>query len=383
MKIPFLDLLSGYHELKQELDDAYQRVMNSGWYLLGHELEAFEAEYSAYCGSSDCVGVANGLEALHLILLAANIGKGDEVIVPSHTFIATWLSVTHTGATPVAVDVQLETGNIAPDLIETAITNKTRAIIAVHLYGQPADMDSINIIAKKHGLLVIEDAAQSHGARYKSRKVGTLGDAAAHSFYPGKNLGAFGDGGAITTNNQLLADRIRSLRNYGSRKKYVHDIHGFNSRLCELQAAFLRVKLTKLDEWNQRRKHVANEYLAQLSDPSNSQPQLQIPRIPDWADPVWHLFVIRHPNRDQLQAHLSNNGIQTLIHYPFPIHLSEAYKNPKLEGRFPIAEQLSNSVLSLPIGPHLAPSQIAQITKLIKSFSLLPQMTPQNSLHAS
>jgi dTDP-4-amino-4,6-dideoxygalactose transaminase len=362
MEVPFLDFQAPYLELKAELDAAYQRVMTSGWYILGKEVEAFEAEFATYCETKYCIGVGNGLEALHLILRAMEIGAGDEVIVPANTYIASWLAVSQVGATPVAIEPDEKTYNINPSLIENAITNRTKAIMAVHLYGQPADLDTINDIAARHNLKVIEDAAQAHGARSKNRRVGSLGDAAGFSFYPTKNLGAMGDAGAVTTNNPELADKIRLLRNYGSRVKYENEIKGYNSRLDELQAAFLRVKLAKLDEWNARRVKVATQYLKILGN----HPSLILPFVPDWAEPVWHLFVVRHPNRDKLEQHLRQNGIATLIHYPTPPHLSDAYrrKGGDLDS-LPVAECLSKEVLSLPIGSHLTEQQIETVTKIL------------------
>lgn len=355
MKVPFLDFQAPYLELKAELDDAYARVMASGWYILGEEVAAFEAEFAAYCQTQYCIGVGNGLEALHLILRAMDIGAGDEVIVPANTYIASWLAVSQVGATPVAVEPDERTYNIEPSLIEAAITPRTKAIMAVHLYGQPADMDAINAIAVRHHLQVIEDAAQSHGARYKQRRTGGLGDAAGFSFYPSKNLGAIGDAGAVTTNNAELADRIRLLRNYGSRVKYENEIAGYNSRLDELQAAFLRVKLAKLDEWNARRVSIADRYLAALG----KNPLLTLPVVPDWADPVWHLFVVRHPNRYNLEQHLRQNGVATLIHYPTPPHLSAAYRQAGMpQGSLPITERISNQIISLPMGSHLSDLQL-------------------------
>jgi len=291
------------------------------------------------------------------------IGPGDEVIVPSNTYIATWLAVSYAGATPVPVEPDEQTYNINPNLIEAAITNKTRAIIAVHLYGQPADMDAINEIAGKYRLKVIEDAAQAHGAKYKGRRAGSLGDAAGFSFYPGKNLGAFGDGGAVTTNDDQLAERIRVLHNYGSQVKYHNDVKGYNSRLDELQAALLRVKLTKLDEWNARRKVVAKQYLKDLSDIDT----LELPFVPEWTDPAWHLFVVRCPERDALQARLQEAGIGTLIHYPIPPHKSEAFSDELSGIEFPIADFLAEGVLSLPIGPHLS---LPDVTLFCRIFNL-------------
>ncbi len=360
MNIPFLDLKAPYIELKEELDAAYHRVMESGWYILGEEVEAFEAEFAAYCGMKYCIGVGNGLEALHLILRAMDIGPGDEVIVPANTYIATWLAVSYAGAVPVPVEPDEQTYNINPELIEAAITENTKAIILVHLYGQPADMDSINAVAKKYNLKVVEDAAQAHGAKYKGKRVGGLGDAAGFSFYPGKNLGAFGDGGAITTNNAVLADKIRVLRNYGSREKYHNEIKGFNSRIDELQAAFLRVKLRYLDKWNERRRGCAKIYLKELADCSD----LILPYHQEWIAPVWHLFVVRHPERNELQRKLNINGVGTLIHYPVPPYLSGAYADMGWrKGSFPISEKLAETVLSLPMGPHLTDEELSTVVE--------------------
>jgi len=376
MKVPFLELKPAYLELKDELDAAYHRVMDSGWYLLGRELEAFESEYAQYCGVRHCLGVGNGLDAIHLILRGYDIGPGDEVIVPSHTFIATWLGVTFAGATPVPVEVNPQTYNLDPNLIERAITPRTKAILAVHLYGQTADMDPILEIARRHKLKVAEDAAQAHGARYKGRRAGSLGDAAAFSFYPGKNLGAFSDAGAVTTNDPQLADRMARLRNYGAKVKYQHEEVGLNSRMDELQAAFLRVKLPHLDEWNGRRRRIAEIYLHQLSTLNS---QLTLPCVPDWAEPVWHQFVIRHPQRDLLQKKLTEAGIGTLIHYPVPPHRSGAYSafrppssdsgRPVVSGplSLPVAEQLADTVLSLPMGPHLTIEQVECVVATIQT----------------
>jgi dTDP-4-amino-4,6-dideoxygalactose transaminase len=351
MTVPFLDLQAPYRELKGELDAAWRRVMESGWYILGKEVESFEAEFAAYCGTKHCVGVANGLDALHLIVRGLDIGPGDEVIVPGNTYIATWLAVTHAGATPVPVEPIEATHNLDPARIAEAITPRTRAIMVVHLYGQPADMDPILAIARERGLKIIEDCAQAHGARYKGRRVGTLGDAAGFSFYPGKNLGAIGDGGAVTTDDPALADRVRVLRNYGSRVKYQHDAVGFNSRLDELQAALLRVKLAHLEDWNARRREVAAHYLKELA----GLPGLVLPVVPSWADPVWHLFVVRSAARKHLQDTLGQRGIGTMIHYPVPPHRQPAYAQPgAVEGRLPLSDRLAEEVLSLPIGPHVS-----------------------------
>jgi dTDP-4-amino-4,6-dideoxygalactose transaminase len=324
--------------------------MNSGWYILGQEVETFEAEFAAYCEARYCIGVGNGFDALHLILRAMDIGTGDEIIVPANTCIATWLAVSYAGATPIPVEPDEKTYNIDPTRIEEIITENTKAIMPVHLYGQPADMDPIIDIAKRYDLKVIEDAAQAHGARYKGKRVGGLGDAAGFSFYPGKNLGAIGDAGAVTTDDDALADRIRVLRNYGSGVKYQNEVKGFNSRLDPLQAAFLRVKLKHLDEWNEQRRKVANFYLINLK----AITAMILPHVPEWANPVWHLFVVRHPEREKLQDALEQQGIGTLIHYPIPPYLSQAYAEVSWKAEaFPVTEGLANTVLSLPIGPHM------------------------------
>lgn len=359
MSIPFLDLRAAYLELKAEIDAAAARVLDSGWYILGPEVESFESEFANYCGTTHAIGVANGMDALHLVLRAMNVGPGDEVIVPSNTFIATWLAVSECGATPVPVEPDPTTFNIDPQRIEAAITPHTKVIIPVHLYGQPADMDPIMEIARRYGIRVLEDAAQAHGARYKTKRVGSFGDAAAWSFYPGKNLGALGDGGAITTNNVDLAQRIRELRNYGSKRKYVHDSKGYNSRLDPLQAAILRVKLAHLDQWNLRRQQIAAAYLAGIDSPT-----LILPTIPAYTDPVWHLFVVRTPWRDRLQQHLAAEGISSLIHYPIAPHQQEAYC---MKVDLPIAEQLAKEVLSLPIGPHLTRANAERVILAINT----------------
>jgi dTDP-4-amino-4,6-dideoxygalactose transaminase len=362
--IPFLDLRATYLELKDDLDAAYARFMNSGWYVLGEEVEAFETEFAQYCGVDYCIGVSNGLDALRLMLEAYGVGSGDEVIVPSNTYIATWLAVSQVGATPVPVEPDPAICNIDPARIEAAITPRTVAILPVHLYGQPADMDPIKAIADRHGLLVLEDGAQAHGARYKGRRVGALGHAAGISFYPGKNLGAFGDAGAVTTNDPAIAEKLRTLRNYGSKRKYFNEVKGYNCRLDGIQAAFLRVKLARLDEWNDRRRRIAESYLAGLKSVGG----LQLPFVPDWADPVWHLFAVRHPQRDALQAHLNSAGIGTLVHYPVPPHRSEAYASDQNWGDLPIAESIANTTLSLPIGPHMEHSSVERLCSEIAKF---------------
>jgi len=379
MKVPFLDLKPMHLALQSELEAAFNRVLATGNYILGAEVEAFEAEFATYCGTRHCVGVGNGLDALHLILRGYGIGAGDEVIVPSNTYIATWLAVSQAGAKPVPVEPLAATYNLDPARLAAAITPRTRAIIAVHLYGQPADMDAINAVARQHDLKVIEDAAQAHGARYKGRRAGNLGDAAGFSFYPGKNLGALGDGGAITTNDAQLADQLRAWRNYGSRAKYHNEFKGFNSRLDELQAALLRVKLPHLDAWNAARQQLAQAYLdglagsapTHLDDHAASAPanaaglaasDLVLPVVPAWANPVWHLFVVRTSQRDALQQHLAQAGIGTLVHYPIPPHLQPAYADAGYQsGDFPVAEQLHREVLSLPMYPQLSLAALQQV----------------------
>ena len=361
--VPFLDLGATYAELRDDLDAAYRRVMDSGWYIGGAEVEAFEAAFAASCGAAQGIGVGNGLDALVLVLRAWGIGPGDEVVVPSNTFIATWLAVTYVGATPVPVEPDAATYNIDPALIAAAITERTRAVVPVHLYGQPADVDAVNAVAKEHGLHVLEDAAQAQGARLRGRAAGALGDAAAFSFYPGKNLGAFGDAGAVTTYDAGLADRVRVLRNYGSRVKYEHEVAGVNSRLDPLQAAFLGVKLERLAEWNARRAAIAALYLDALA----GTPGLTLPAVLDGAEPSWHLFVVRHADRAGLAARLAEAGVQTLIHYPTPPHLQPAYADLGMgEGRFPIAEAIHREVLSLPIGPHLAMDAAARVAEAVR-----------------
>lgn len=363
MKIPFLDLGAAYRELKSEIDVAVGRVLESGWYILGPEVEAFEADWAHYCEAQHAVGVANGLDALTLALRALDIGPGDEVIVPSNTYIATWLAVSGVGATPVPVEPDPATYNIDPARIEAAITPRTRAILPVHLYGQPADLDPILDIARRHQLRVIEDAAQAHGARYKGRRIGAHGDIVCWSFYPGKNLGALGDAGAVTTNHAALAARVALLRNYGSRQKYVNEEAGVNSRLDPIQAAVLRVKLGVLNDWTARRRAVAAAYAEELRDSG-----LTLPHVPDWAEPAWHLYVVRSPNRDALQAKLTEAGVGTLVHYPIPPHMQQAYAGMGIAPEaLPLAVQLADEVLSLPIGPQLDLGHVDQVISSIKN----------------
>lgn len=357
MSIPFLDLGAAYRELQPEIDAAVARALASGWYIGGPEVETFEQDFASHTQAKHCVGVANGLDALRLVLTAMDVGAGDEVIVPSNTYIATWLAVSQCGATPVPVEPDPRTYNIDPNAIEAAITSKTKVILPVHLYGQPADLEPILSLANKHGLRVLEDGAQAQGARYKGQPLGSHGDAVAWSFYPGKNLGAFGDAGAVTTNDGNLADRLRLLRNYGSRVKYVNEVKGHNSRLDPVQAAVLSVKLAHLDAWNARRRSIANRYHQALAGAD-----LILPHAPEWTDPAWHLYVIQHPRRDALQKALTESGVGTLIHYPIPPHRQQAYADRGwAEGDFPIAQRLADQVLSLPIGPQLSSDQVETV----------------------
>ena len=365
MKIPFLALKEINLRQRDEFHEALDRVLDSGWYILGNELNKFEENFAKYCGVKHCIGVANGLEALHLVLRAWGVGPGDEVIVPSNTYIATWLAVTHTGATPVPVEPDLSTYNIDPSKIQAAITERTRAIIAVHLYGQPCDMDKINAIAARNGIKVLEDAAQAHGAMYKEIKSGNLADAAGFSFYPGKNLGALGDAGCVTTNDGQLADHIRLLRNYGSAVKYFNKEIGFNSRLDELQAAILNVKLNKLDEDNRKRNEIADFYLKALSE----IPDIKLPKIEDGNISAWHLFVIKITKRDKLINKLKEVGIDTMIHYPLSPHQQTAYMTKfKSYEDLPIAESLQEQVLSLPMGPTMTIEMAEYVVEKLKNI---------------
>jgi dTDP-4-amino-4,6-dideoxygalactose transaminase len=361
MNVNFLDLKAAYLELQGEIDAAVKRVLTSGQYILGEEVESFEREFATFCDAGHCVGLANGLDALHLALRALDVGPGDEVIVPSNTYIATWLAVSQCGATPVPVEPDLRTYNMDPARIEAAITRRTKVILPVHLYGQPADMDPILAVARKHGLKVLEDGAQAHGARYKGKRIGAHGDLVTWSYYPGKNLGAIGDGGALTTDDPELADRIRVLRNYGSRVKYVNEVQGYNSRLDPIQAAILRVKLAYLDKWNARRNAIATGYLQRLNGGG-----LVLPQVPDWAEPAWHLFVVQHPQRDALQKALAHVGVSTLIHYPIPPHRQQAYADAGFGvDAFPIASGMAGRVLSLPIGPQLGEEEVARVIEAV------------------
>lgn len=366
MTVPFLDLKAAHQELRGELDAAIARVLDSGWFVLGQEVEGFEAEFADYCGAVHCVGVNSGLDALELLIRGHGIGPGDEVVVPAHTFVATWLGVSRAGAAPVPAAVVPGTFNLDPEAAEAAITARTRALMPVHLYGQPADMDGLRAVAERHGLLLLEDAAQAQGARLGERRAGALADGAAFSFYPGKNLGALGDSGAIVTDDEALAEQLRLRRNYGSRRKYHHDIVGTNSRLDELQAAALRVKLAHLDEWNARRARLAARYLSELAGVE----AITLPEVLPAAEPVWHLFVVRHPDRDGFQQALRERGVETLIHYPVPPHQSGAYAGidaprQQLEG----AEELAAQVLSLPMGPHVSEEQAAAVVEAVAAVA--------------
>jgi dTDP-4-amino-4,6-dideoxygalactose transaminase len=363
--VPILDLAAAYEEIRDEIDAAVNRVVRSGWYISGPEVAAFEEEFAAYCGAAHCVGVGNGLDALHLALRALGIGRGDEVIVSSNSYIATLLAVDTAGATPVMVEPDPATHNLDPAAIEAAITPRTRAVLPTHLYGQPADLDPILDVVRAHGLKLIEDAAQAHGASYKGRRLGAHGDVVAWSFYPTKNLGAMGDAGAITTNDPDLARRVRILGNYGSVTRYVNEVKGVNSRLDPVQAALLRVKLKYLDEWNARRRGIAAFYQSALAGTG-----LVLPHVPNWSDPAWHLYVVRSEKRTALHESLGQAGVQTQIHYPIPPHLQDAYADLGFSrGAFPVAEMLADQVLSLPIGPHLPMDQARQVADAIRDWS--------------
>ncbi len=363
--IPFVSFEPMHNEIRQELDNAYKNVMDKNIFIQGDECAKFEEEFASYIGSNFCVGVATGLDAIYLILKAMNIGVGDEVIVPSNTFIATALAVSYTGAKPVFVDPLIETYNIDVARIEEKITDNTKAIIAVHLQGRAADMDEIRRIADKYGLKVIEDAAQAHGAKYKGTKIGTLSDAAAFSFYPGKNLGALGDGGCITTNNEEIATKVKALGNYGSDYKYHHIYQGTNSRLDELQAALLRVKLEQLDKWNEDRRRIAKMYLNGINNP-----QIKLPLAStDEYEHVYHVFVVRCDRRDELENYLKDNGICTVKHYPTPIHLQPAYSELGIgKGELPIAEEISDTVLSLPLYYGMSDDEVKYVIEVMNSF---------------
>ena len=364
MKIPFVSFVPMERELGKDLRAAYERVFARSWYIGGAEDEAFEQAFAGYCGVRYCIGTGNGLDALMLALKALGIGTGDEVIIPANTFIATALAVTYVGATPVFVEPDIRTFNINPDRIEEKITERTKALMPVHLYGQACDMDPIMETAEKHGLKVVEDCAQAHGATYKGRTVGSFGDAAGFSFYPGKNLGALGDAGACVTNHEALAKKIRALGNYGSDYKYHHIYKGNNSRLDELQAAFLGVKLSHLDRMNEERRRIADRYLAGIRNP-----EVILPEVPDYSVPVWHIFGIRCKERDRLEQWLGDAGIGTNKHYPIPIHLQECYQELGYkEGDYPIAEEISRTELSIPMYYGMTDEEISYVIGKINAF---------------
>lgn len=365
MNIPFLNFEPMHASIRKEMKAAFEKVYDSYWYVQGNELEQFEKAYANFNQTNYAVGVANGLDALYLSLKALGIKAGDEVIVPSNTYIATVLAVSYVGATPVFVEPRMETYNINPDLIEAAITPRTKAIMPVHLYGQACEMDAIMTIAKKHNLLVVEDNAQAHGCHYNGKPTGSFGHANGTSFYPGKNLGALGDAGAVTTNDEELALKIKTLRNYGSSKKYYNEVIGHNMRLDELQAAFLAVKLQYLDKWTAQRQEIAAWYNEALADIEG----IITPQMAKDAGHSYHLYVIRTPHRDALQIHLNENNIGTLIHYPVPPHLQEAYNTLGMKkGELPIAEELADTCLSLPMWPGMEKKQVKTVGKAIKDF---------------
>lgn len=365
MNIPFLNFEPMHNEVHDELQDAFNSVLKSNWFVLGNHVNQFETEYADFNQVRHVIGVSNGLDALHLSLLALGISKGDEVIVPSNTYIATVLAVSYVGATPVFVEPNIETYNIDVEKIEAAITKKTRAIMPVHLYGQACQMDKIQELALKYNLYIIEDNAQSQGASFNGKLTGSFGNVNGTSFYPGKNLGALGDAGAVTTNDDELANKIKVLRNYGSHKKYFNETIGYNMRLDELQAAFLSVKLKQLAKWTAQRQEIASYYNELLKD----IPGLILPKTAENATHSYHLYVIRTKNRDELQKHLTDNGIGTMIHYPIPPHLQEAYSHLGFKrGDFPIAEELADTMLSLPMWPGMTKENIRNITELISLF---------------
>ncbi len=364
MNIPFASFEPMHKEIESDIVEKFKKVYKKNWFIQGDEVIRFEEEFADFCQSKYCIGCGNGLDALYLILRGYGICEGDEVIIPSNTYIATALAVSYAGATPIFVEPGLLTFNINPGMIEEVITKRTKAIIAVHLYGQPADMDGINNIAKKYNLKVIEDAAQAHGSLYKGRKVGSLGDAAGFSFYPGKNLGALGDAGAIVTNDGELADKIRSIANYGSVKKYHHTYKGTNSRLDEIQAGFLRIKLQHLDKWNEYRRKIAQRYINEITNPNIVKP-VEV----DYARHVWHLFVVRTENRDKFQKYLNDNGIGTNIHYPIPMHKQGAYMDLDVkEGTLPLAEKISQEVISLPMWYGMSDEEVNYVIDKINSW---------------
>lgn len=364
MNVPFAIFNPMHDEIKDELKDAFNKVLEKSWFILGDSVEKFENEFAQYCNANYCISCGNGLDALFLILKGFDIGEGDEVIVPSNTFIATALAVSYCGAKVILVEPNIDTYNIEAEKIKKKITDKTKAIIAVHLYGQPSEIKDIKELASEYNIKLIEDAAQAHGASYMNSKVGCLADAAAFSFYPGKNLGALGDGGAVVTTDGELAEKIRALRNYGSIEKYYHKYKGNNSRLDEIQAALLSIKLAYLDKWNNGRKNIASKYLNGIKNK-----KILLPKVSGECDSVWHLFVIRTQDRDRLQKYLKDNGVQTVIHYPIPIHLQEAYRDLGYsKGNFPIAEEISNTILSLPMWYGMSDNDINYVIELLNNW---------------
>ena len=364
MKVPFVSFLPMERELGDDIRAAFSRVFERSWYISGKEDEAFEKAFASFCGTEYCVGCGNGLDALMLPLKALGIGPGDEVIVPSNTYIATALAVTYVGARPVFVEPDIRTFNIDPALIEEKINEKTKAIMPVHLYGQACDMDPIMDIAAKYKLYVIEDCAQAHGALYKGRRIGSFGDGAGFSFYPGKNLGALGDAGAFVTNSRELADKVRALGNYGSDYKYHNIYNGNNSRLDEMQAAFLSAKLPHLDRMNEDRRRIAARYLSEMNNP-----QVMLPYVPDWAVPVWHIFAVRCTRRGDLEKHLNEKGIVTNKHYPIPMHMQDCYKDLCIpQGALPLAEEISATELSLPMYYGMTDEEVSYVIDAINSF---------------
>lgn len=364
MSVPFLDLSRSSAELAPQLEAAALRVVRSGWYVLGPEVERFEQSFAEFVGAPHCIGVGNGLDAIRLALVALGVGAGDEVIVPANTYVATWIAVSQVGATPVGVEPNRETCNVDVAAIEAAVTPRTAAVIPVHLYGQPAEMSRVREVAARHGLAVVEDAAQAHGARWQGERVGSRGTA-CWSFYPSKNLGALGDAGAVTTHDAALAERLRMLRNYGSRRKYDSELPGLNSRLDELQAALLDAKLPVLDEWNARRAAVATAYCDGLA----AVDSIRRPVVAAGAEPVWHLFVVRTTERARLRAHLDGRGIGTLVHYPIPPYRQGAYRHGGYSGGpWPISDALHDEVVSLPMGPQLAAEELREVVDALRSF---------------
>lgn len=365
MQVPFVSFEVMHGELRDEMQRAFTEVYNSNWFIQGMQCKRFEEEYAAYCGTKYCVGVATGLDAIYLILRAMGIGAGDEVIIPSNTFIATALAVSYAGASPIFVEPILENYNIDVTKIEEKITERTKAVIAVHLQGRCADMDAVCAIAKRHGLKVIEDAAQAHGARYKGKRAGSLSDAAAFSFYPGKNLGALGDGGCVVTDDEELMTKVRALGNYGSDYKYHHIYQGTNSRLDEMQAAFLRIKLPWLDKWNEERRRIADRYITEINNPLITLPV----KSSDEYEHIYHVFVVRCDRRDELEKYLADAGIGTVKHYPVPMHLQGAYRSLDIpEGALPIAENISSTVLSLPMFYGMTDRQTDYVIEKVNAF---------------